>query len=104
MKRDNKMGPRVLPHIPEPVHLSQDEIRRVMEDEKTVVLDTRDASTFAGGHLHGSLLAPLNRSFNTIDVSYIMEYERIVLVVEECGGEVAVLVLSCIRTVHMDCM
>src|SRR5690625_5437159 len=33
MKRDNKMGPRVLPHIHEPVHLSQDEIRRL--DSKT---------------------------------------------------------------------
>lgn len=101
MKRDNKMGPRVLPHIPEPVHLSQDEIRRVMEDEKTVVLDTRDASTFAGGHLPGSLLAPLNRSFNTIAGSYIMEDERIVLVVEESRVKEAVLDLYRIGLDHV---
>lgn len=101
MKRDNKMGPRVLPHIPEPVHLSQDEIRRVMEDEKTVVLDTRDASTFAGGHLPGSLLAPLNRSFNTIAGSYIMEEERIVLVVEESRVKEAVLDLYRIGLDHV---
>mgnify|MGYP001386719244 CR=1 FL=1 len=101
MKRDNKMGPRVLPHIPEPVHLSQDEIRRVMEDEKTVVLDTRDASTFAGGHLPRSLLAPLNRSFNTIAGSYIMEEERIVLVVEESRVKEAVLDLYRIGLDHV---
>src|SRR5690625_51245 len=101
MKRDNKMGPRVLPHIPEPVHLSQDEIRRVMEDEKTVVLDTRDASAFAGGHLPGSLLAPLNKSFNTIAGSYIMEDERIVLVVEESRVKEAVLDLYRIGLDHV---
>ena len=95
------MGPRVLPHIPEPVHLSQDEIRRVMEDEKTVVLDTRDASTFAGGHLPRSLLAPLNRSFNTIAGSYIMEDERIVLVVEESRVKEAVLDLYRIGLDHV---
>src|SRR5690625_3694060 len=101
MKRENKMGPRVLPHIPEPVHLSQDEIRRVMEDEKTVVLDTRDASAFAGGHLPGSLLAPLNKSFNTIAGSYIMEDERIVLVVEESRVKEAVLDLYRIGLDHV---
>src|SRR5690625_6614614 len=101
MRRDSSKGLRLLPHVPDPVHLSEDEIRRVMEDEETVVLDTRDASAFAGGHLPGSLLAPLNKSFITIAGSYIMEDERIVLVVEESRVKEAVLDLYRIGLDHV---
>lgn len=101
MKRDNKMGPALLPKIPEPVRLTPDEIDRISEDENTVILDTRNKTDFAGGHLPGSLLAPLNKSFNTIAGSYIMEDERIVIVAEEERIQEAVLDLYRIGLDHV---
>lgn len=101
MKRDNKMGPKLLPQIPEPAHLSTDEIDKILGDENTVVLDTRNKAAFAGGHLPGSLLATLNKSFNTIAGSYIMEDEQIVLVAEESRVQEAVLDLYRIGLDHV---
>lgn len=91
MKRDNKMGPKLLQQIPQPRHLNLDEIKNINRNNETVILDTRNKTEFTGGHLPGSLLATLNKSFNTIAGSYIMEDENICLVVNEEQVEEAVL-------------
>lgn len=82
MKRDNKLGPKLLNGLAQPRRLSAGEIASLREKEETVILDTRDRNSYASGHLPGSLLSPLNRQFNTVAGSYIDENSRIVLVVE----------------------
>lgn len=82
MKRDNKIGPKVLGGIPQPKHLTTGEIADIVEGNFTI-LDTRLKGEFSKGHLPGSLLSTLNKQFNTIAGSYIDEDEQIVLVVDE---------------------
>lgn len=92
MKRDNKLGPRVLGNrLPQPHRLSQAEIAKVADDKSAVVLDTRANGEFFAGHLPGSLLSPLNKQFNTVAGSYIMEDDRIFLVAEESRVHEAVI-------------
>jgi hydroxyacylglutathione hydrolase len=82
MKRDNKMGPKVLGGIPQPKHLTVGEIDAYVDGDFTI-LDTRTKENFLNGHLPGSIFSTLNKQFNTIAGSYIDEDEQIVLVVDE---------------------
>jgi hydroxyacylglutathione hydrolase len=84
MKRDNKLGPKVLEHgIPQPKHLSQDELKNLAGNTDVVVLDTRTKEAFVSGHLPGSMLSTMNKQFNTVAGSYIMEDDKIYLIAEE---------------------
>lgn len=90
MKRDNKMGPSVTGGIPKVKRLNSEEIANVVDKDGYVILDTRERNEWADGHLKGSLLSPLNKQFNTVAGSYILEEENIYLVVEEDKLEEAV--------------
>jgi hydroxyacylglutathione hydrolase len=81
MKRDNKIGPAVLP-VPTPARRAVSEIDRLLADG-VVFLDTRERDLFSAGHIQGSMLSPLNKSFNTVAGSYITEEQNMLLVVEE---------------------
>jgi hydroxyacylglutathione hydrolase len=81
MKRDNKMGPKVLGGVPKPKQLSADELRKV-DGTKAAIIDTRPWAAFKAGHVTGALHLPLNNSFNTDAGSLIAEDEAIVLIVE----------------------
>lgn len=83
MKRDNKLGPKILKGLPQPNHLTLTELAKLDGNTEVAVLDTRERDEFAAGHLSASLLSPLNKSFNTVAGSYITEDEDIYLVVEE---------------------
>lgn len=83
MKRDNKMGPKLLNGLPQPKRLTLGEIETISDNKEVAVLDTRSREEFADGHLPGSLLSPLDKQFNTVAGSYITEDETIYLVVEE---------------------
>jgi hydroxyacylglutathione hydrolase len=83
MKRDNKMGPALTDGLPNPERLTMKQIEKVVDDENTVILDTRERDAFTESHIKGSLLSPLNKSFNTVAGSYITEEQDIVLVVDE---------------------
>ncbi|MEX2604234.1 MAG: MBL fold metallo-hydrolase [Gracilimonas sp.] len=83
MKRDNKIGPKVLKGIPQPKHLTLTELAKLDGNTEVAVLDTRERDEFSAGHLPGSLLSPLNKSFNTVAGSYITEDDDIYLIVEE---------------------
>ncbi|MEX0661296.1 MAG: rhodanese-like domain-containing protein [Balneolaceae bacterium] len=83
MKRDNKLGPKVMSKLPQPKHLTIDELDKLAGNTDVAVLDTREKKEFAEGHLPGSLLSPLNKQFNTVAGSYITEDEDIYLVVDE---------------------
>jgi hydroxyacylglutathione hydrolase len=90
MKRDNRKGPKVLKKLPEPEKLSIEEIREKSESKANVIVDTRNKLKFMGGHLPGSLLAPMNKQFNTTAGSYVREDENIYLIIEEEKVEEAV--------------
>lgn len=83
MKRDNKMGPKVLKSIPQPNRLSVSELKKVVDQKNGTLLDTRTREEFADGYLPGSVLSTLNKQFNTVAGSYITEDETITLVVDE---------------------
>lgn len=81
MKRDNKMGPKLLAEIPAPPELSVDDLTKVVE-KGAMVIDTRSWAAFKQGHLPGALHLPLNNTFNTDAGSLIDEHDVIHLVIE----------------------
>jgi hydroxyacylglutathione hydrolase len=84
MKRDNKMGPKVLGDMPKPQKMTADEfVSAVHSNESAVVIDTREREAFMDKHLKGALFAPVNKAFNTTVGSFVMEDEHMYLVVEE---------------------
>jgi len=91
MKRDNKLGPKVLGSLPNPKHLSQLEIQNMVAKKDSVIIDTRTKEAFATLHLPGSLLSTLNKQFNTIVGSYVEEHEQMYLVVEHNQVQEAVI-------------
>jgi hydroxyacylglutathione hydrolase len=89
MKRDNKIGPRVLGTLPRPRALSADDLRRI-DGKTTAIIDTRPWAAFKAGHVPGALHLPLNNSFTTDAGSLIAENEPIVLIAEPARIDEAV--------------
>ena len=84
MKRDNKLGPKVLGTVPKPKHLFQEDLKALAGNTEVAVLDTRlDRSAFMARHLPGSMYAGFNKSFNTAAGSIIEEDMPIYLIIEE---------------------
>ncbi|MDX1421387.1 MAG: MBL fold metallo-hydrolase, partial [Rubricoccaceae bacterium] len=95
MKRDNKRGVPVLGEFPQPRALSVAELGGLAErtdSERRVVVDTRlDRSAFMAAHLPGALYAPMNKSFNSVVGSLVVdETTPLVLIVEAARVEEAV--------------
>lgn len=91
MKEQNRIGPPILGALPKPRRLSGAELALVSGEHGTVVVDTRtDRLGYYGGHIPGSIYAPLNRSFPTITGCYVDPSWRIVLVCREDEVEEAV--------------
>jgi hydroxyacylglutathione hydrolase len=91
MKRDNKLGPKVLGSLPNPKHLSLLEIEAVVGNKDNVIIDTRTKEAFATLHLPGSLLSTLNKQFNTVIGSFVEEHEKMYLVVDHTSVQEAVI-------------
>jgi hydroxyacylglutathione hydrolase len=89
MKRDNKMGPKVLGRVPSPRELSVDDLKKVVE-KKMMLIDTRPWAAFKQGHLSGALHLPLNNTFSTDAGSLIGEHETIHLIIEPSRVDEAV--------------
>ncbi len=89
MKRDNKMGPKVLGSVPAPRSLSVDDLRGI-DGKKAAIIDTRPWVAFRGGHIPGALHLPLNNTFSTDAGALIGEGESIVLIVPPGRVEEAV--------------
>lgn len=89
MKRDNKIGPRVLGELPRPRRLSAADLA-TLDARKVALIDTRPWAIFREAHVPGSLFHPLTSSFNTDAGSMIDEHEDIDLVVEPARLEEAV--------------
>lgn len=92
MKRDNKKGAPVLGHLPQPRKLTAAELADVVDRGEAIVIDTRlDKSAFMARHIPGSIEAPLNKTFNTIVGSLVVdETTPLVLIIEEVDVEEAV--------------
>lgn len=78
MKRINRDGPRLLSvdggPLPLPRTLPSAEVKALLSSGALVV-DTREASAFAAGHLPGTLSIPLNKSFSTW-AGWLVPYDR----------------------------
>lgn len=92
MKRDNKLGAPVLGSLPAPQKLTAAELSRIAEDQDTLIVDTRlDRSAFMAHHIPGALYAPMNKTFNTVVGSLVLdESTPIVLIIDEASVEEAV--------------
>jgi hydroxyacylglutathione hydrolase len=92
MKRDNRDGVPLLGALPQPRKLTARELGERATDGTSLVIDTRlDRSGFAAKHLPGALYAPMNKSFNTVVGSLVVdETTPLVLVIEEDHVEEAV--------------
>jgi hydroxyacylglutathione hydrolase len=80
MKRDNKMGPRVLGGLPKPPQLSVADMKS-LDGRACAIVDSRPWAAFKERHIAGSLWLPLNNSFTTDAGSMIAEHEKIYLIV-----------------------
>ena len=84
MKEQNRVGPPILGKLPRPVRMTGGELIGVVGEVGTVVVDTRlDRLNYYGGHIPGSIYAPLNKSFPTVTGCYVDPSWRIVLVCRE---------------------
>ncbi len=81
MKRDNKIGPRVLNGVPHPRKLSIEAMHTVVQ-KRGLVIDTRAWAAFKTSHIPASLYLPLTNSFNTDAGSFVRDTDVIHLVVE----------------------
>lgn len=92
MKRDNRKGVPVLGQLPQPRKLTANELAEMVDREEAIIIDTRiDRSAFMARHIPGSLEAPLNKTFNTVIGSLVVdEMSPLVLIVQEEDVEEAV--------------
>lgn len=91
MKRDNRLGPKLLAGIPTPAELSSGDLDSLAGRDEIAIVDARPWDEFRDGHLPGALSAPLFDTFNTVVGSYVEEGKEIYLVVSEDEVEEAVL-------------
>ncbi len=91
MKRDNKLGPKVLAALPRPKRLKTRALADLSGRTDVAVVDTRlDRSAYMAGHLPASLYAPFNKAFNTVVGSYVEADMPIYLIIDDEHVEAAV--------------
>lgn len=93
MKRDNRIGPKVIGTVPTLPHLPTAELGVLAGRTDVVVVDTRPRSAFLSAHLHKSLLAEMDFQFANITGSYIEEDTPIYLIVDEARVDEAARIL-----------
>lgn len=74
MKKQNKLGPKILGTIPTPPKLSDDLLERIINNGH-IIVDTRDKISFAEGHFSGSLNIQDNNSFSTW-AGWMLDYDK----------------------------
>jgi hydroxyacylglutathione hydrolase len=96
MKRDNKLGPKLLGSLPQPAALSTEQIIQLgQESGGLAIVDTRPWKVFRDAHLPGAIFAPLDSTFHMVVGSYIDENTPIFLVAE--ADQVETLVRNLVR-------
>ncbi|MEZ5420053.1 MAG: MBL fold metallo-hydrolase, partial [Vicinamibacterales bacterium] len=66
MKRDNRIGPPLMPALPEPARLDAAGVAALAGRREVAVLDTRPRATYFAGHLPGAILTELDYQFCSI--------------------------------------
>jgi len=104
MKRHNKQGAPVLGRLPRPRKLTVRELGEAAERHDVLIVDTRiDRAAFMDHHVAGSLHAPMNRNFNTVVGSLVVdEATPLVLIIDKGDVEEAVRDLVRIGYDHVD--
>ena len=87
MKRINRDGPPLLREWPQPERLEARRLGSVLA-ERGVVVDTRSAESFAGGHAPGTLNIPLGKSFSTW-AGWLLPYDRDAYLIAATQGDAA---------------
>ena len=82
MKRENKLGPKLLGALPEPRTLRLDELKQ-LDPKKVALIDSRSWSQYRSGHIAGSFFHAFNRSFVTDIGSMVGDDPDIYLI---CGA------------------
>lgn len=82
MKKENRSGPKLLQKIPEPDEISAHSLAEIIAENNTAIIDTRTWEEYKAGHVHGSIFAPLNNSFNTVTGSFITPDMPIYLIID----------------------
>ena len=101
MKRVNRDGPRTLGGFARPAHMHADKLS-VLLGEGALVVDTRDAATFAEGHVPGTISIPLNRSFVTW-AGWLIPYDRdFYLLADEVGSPAVDLAVRELAMIGLD--
>jgi hydroxyacylglutathione hydrolase len=90
MKRDNKIGPKVLGGLPIPGKADASLLAGFEGNLDVALIDTRDREAFMNGHLKGAIFSPLDKQFNTTAGSYVTEAQPIYLIIDENDLEDAV--------------
>lgn len=89
MKRDNKLGPALLPGgaLPKPRRLAADDFTALVKQGKHALLDLRsNRAAFMDRHVTGSLFAPLaGGKLPLVAGSYLDENASLVLLVNDAG-------------------
>jgi hydroxyacylglutathione hydrolase len=91
MKFENRTGPKYLGKLPGPLRLKSSSINEVVNNDDTVIIDTRNWNKYKSGHLPGSIFAPMDQSFNTTVGCYVTPDKSIYLILEEEQFQEAVL-------------
>lgn len=86
MKRINKEGPRLLHGVHRPERLPATRLDALL-GAGAIVVDTRHAADFAGGHVPGTINIALNNSFNTW-AGWLLPFDRDVYLIidEQCAN------------------
>lgn len=98
MKRENKVGPRVLGGLPKPRQLSVQDVK-ALDGRGCTIMDTRAWPAFRAGHVAGSLSLPVNNSISTDAGSMIDAGDEIYIIAE--AGKLEE-VIRCLVRVGLD--
>lgn len=79
MKRDNKIGPKVLGGLPKPTKMSASDLR-TMDTQHVALIDTRPWDAFRAGHVPGAMNFTLINSFSTNVGSMVRDTDDIYLI------------------------
>jgi rhodanese-related sulfurtransferase len=86
MKRENKLGPKVLGGLPDPPRVGVDELKSFVRNTGVALIDTRERYDFLNGHIPGAIFSPLDKQFNTTAGSYVVEAKPVYLIIEKTGS------------------
>lgn len=83
MKRINREGPKILGGFHRPELLSPTTINGLLQGG-AIIVDTRPAPDFAGGHIPGTISISLNKSFSTW-AGWLLPFDRDIYLIVDAG-------------------